>query len=72
MPHNLTVTIEDNLWKAMKKHREIRWSAVMKAAAEEKLKALEVLERIAGQHKMTEKELIEFSVAIGKKITGRK
>jgi len=72
MSHNLTVTIEDDLWKAMKKHPEMRWSAVMKTAAEEKLKALEVLERIAGNHKMTEKEIIDFSVALGKKITGRK
>ena len=72
MPHNLTVTIEEPLWKEMKKHSEIRWSKVMKAAAEEKLKALEILERIAGRHKMTEKEVIEFSVALGKKITGRK
>ena len=46
MTHNMTVTIEEPLWEKMKKHSEIRWSAVMKKAAQEKLKALEVLEKL--------------------------
>ncbi len=72
MPHNMTVTIEEPLWKEMKKHSEIRWSAVMKEAAVRKLKALAVLERLAGENKLSEEEIREFSVALGKKITGRK
>lgn len=68
MPHNLTVTIEDNLWEDMKKHNEIRWSAVMKDAAKKKLKALEILERLAGKSKLSEKEIEKFSIELGRKI----
>ncbi len=72
MPHNLTVTVEDDLWKEMKKHADIRWSAVMKEAAKEKLRALAMLERLAGKTKLSEKEIEEFAVSLGKRITSRK
>ncbi len=67
----MTVTIDDDLWSDMKKHEEIRWSAVMKEAAREKLKALVVLERLAGKTHLSEKEITDFSVMLGKKMTGR-
>ncbi len=72
MPHNMTVTIEDPLWERMKNHNEIRWSAVMKEAAKEKLKALEVLENLFKKPHLSEKEIEEFAVKLGKKITLRK
>ena len=64
----MTVTVEDDLWNEMKKHSEIRWSAVMKAAAEDKLKALTILDRLARRSRLSEKEIREFSVALGRKI----
>ena len=72
MSHNMTVTIEDALWKEMKKHSEIRWSQVMKEAAREKLRALVVLEKLMKKSKLSEKEIREFALELGKKITGRK
>ena len=72
MAHNLTVTVEDELWEDMKKHSEIRWSAVMKEAAKEKLKALKILERLVRKTKMGEAEIEEFSVRLGKKVTNRR
>lgn len=71
MPHNLTVTVEEPLWKEMKRHQEIRWSAVMKEAAREKLKALAVLERFSKNRHLGEKELEEFTLKLGKKVSGR-
>ncbi len=71
MPHNMTVTIEDPLWDEMKKHSEIRWSSVMKEAAMKKLKALELLESLAKNTHLTEKEIENFAVKLGKKITAR-
>jgi len=68
MPHNLTVTIEDPLWAEMKKHADVRWSAVMKEAAREKLKALAVLHRLEGRSKLTEQDIEEFSVRLGKRV----
>ena len=68
----MTVTVEDPLWEKMKKHHEIRWGAVMKEAAKEKLMALEVLEKLSKNKHLTEKEIKEFAVKLGKKITSRK
>ena len=72
MAHNMTVTVEDNLWGEMQQHPEIRWGTVMKEAAREKLKALFILQRLAAKSSFTEKEIEEISVRLGKKITGRK
>ena len=72
MAHNMTVTVEDLLWEKMKKHNEIRWSSVMKEAAKEKLKALEILEKLSKKNHFTEKEIEEFAVKLGKKVTSRK
>ncbi len=60
MPHNMTVTIDDAFWKEMKKHSEIRWSAVMKEAARRKLEALKALEQLARNSKLSEEEIEEF------------
>lgn len=72
MSHNLTVTIEDSLWTEMKKHHEIRWSAVMKDAAKEKLKAITILDKLAKKTTFSEKELEDFAVQLGKKVSGRR
>lgn len=71
MTHNMTVTVEDPLWEEMKKHSDIRWSVVMKEAAKEKLRALAMLERLAKKTHLTEKEMQDFAVKLGKKITSR-
>jgi len=72
MTHNMTVTIEDELWEEMKKHPDVRWSQVMKTAAKEKLRVLFILEKLAKKTKLTEKEIESFAVRLGKKITDRR
>jgi len=68
MPHNMTVTIEDPLWENMKEHHEIRWSAVMKESVKEKLKALQVLHHLTKSTKLSEEEINDFAVKLGKRI----
>jgi len=72
MPHNMTVTVEDDLWSEMKKHSEIRWSAVMKEAAKDKIKALIILERMVSKKKLSNKEIDEFAIKLGKRISNRR
>ena len=67
----MTVTVEDGLWEEMKKHGDIRWSFVMKEAAREKLNALNLLRKISDKSKLSEKEIEEFSVKLGRKINKR-
>ena len=71
MPHNLTVTVEDDLWNEMKKHSEIRWSAVMKEAAKEKLQALAILKKLVAKTSMSEKEIEKIALKLGKRVTDR-
>ena len=68
----MTVTIEDPLWADMRKHNEVRWSSVMKEAVRNKLKALEVLKRLESSSMLSEKDINEFAVKLGRKITNRK
>jgi hypothetical protein len=72
MAHNLTVTVEDPLWKEMKKYHDIRWSVVMKEAAREKLRALSVLDRLTKKTKISEEDMQEFAIKLGKKVSKRK
>ncbi len=67
----MTVTIDDPLWDHMNQYSEIRWSAVMRTAVEEKIKALDVLEKLMKKKKLSEKEITEFSLQLGKKVSGR-
>ena len=71
MVHNLTVAIDDDLWRQMKAHSEIRWSVVMKNAAKEKLEALSILEKITQKTILTEDEIQKFSIELGKKVNKR-
>lgn len=68
----MTVTIEDNLWKEMNEHKEIRWSVIMKDAVKDKLTALDVLNRLMTKAKLNEREIEEFSIVLGKKISKRR
>ncbi len=72
MPHNMTVTIDDELWKEMKQHPEIRWSTIMKEAAKEKLEALRTLERLASRSHLSEKEIEKISIELGRIIKRKK
>ncbi|MBI4143963.1 hypothetical protein HY486_01820 [Candidatus Woesearchaeota archaeon] len=72
MSHNMTVTVEEDLWKAMKTRPEIRWSVVMKEAAKNKLNALAILDKLSSKTKQSEEEIEAFAVKLGKKITCRK
>ncbi len=72
MVHNMTVTVEDNLWDEMQRYPEIRWGTVMKQATRQKLEALIILEQLSKKSHLSEEEIKSLSVKIGKKITGRK
>lgn len=61
---NMTLAIPDDLQKKMKRHSDIRWSAVARQAISEKIDMLERVERIAQKSKLT----LEDAKILGKKI----
>jgi len=72
MPHNMTVTIDDRLWREMKRHNDVRWSAVMRDAVKKRVDALETLERFSANSTLSEEEMTTIAIGLGKQITGRK
>ena len=67
----MTVTIEEPLWEEMRRHNEIRWSAVMKDAVRNKINALSVLDRLVERSKFSESEIEKFAIKLGKKVNGK-
>jgi len=51
---NITLAIPDDIYRKMKKHREVRWSEVVRKAILDYLKKIE-----EGGFEMTTKELLE-------------
>jgi predicted CopG family antitoxin len=51
---NITLSIPDDIYKKMKKHREVKWSEVVRRAILEYLKRIE-----EGGFEMTTKELLK-------------
>ncbi len=68
---NITLSIPDSLHKKLKKHREIRWSEVMRAMLEKRLEDFERMEEIAFKSKLTQKDVNEISEKIKKGIAKR-
>lgn len=57
MSHNMTVTVEDTLWKDMKKHSEIRWSEVVRKSISQKIEDLDIMDKLAMKSKLTQKDV---------------
>lgn len=54
---NLTLSISEEVRRLMKRHREIRWSEVVRRAIIEKVKKLAVIEKIASKSKLTMEDI---------------
>ncbi|HLC58449.1 MAG TPA: hypothetical protein VJI68_01165 [Candidatus Nanoarchaeia archaeon] len=61
---NMTLALPEDIHSKMKHFSEIKWTEVARKAIENKLKDLEVLEKIASKSKLTQKDMEE----LGKKI----
>jgi hypothetical protein len=61
---NMTLAVPDQLMAVMKKHKEIKWSAVAREALAEKANELELMDKILAKSKLTEKDARD----IGRKI----
>lgn len=61
---NMTLAIPEKLHHKMKQFSEIRWSEVARRAIEQRIKDLEVMNRIASKSKLTKKDVEEISKKI--------
>lgn len=67
----LSVSIPDELKDRMANFDEINWSAIARKAFEEKVKEIELLQRLAKKSKLTEKDAEEIAATINKGIAAR-
>ena len=61
---NITISVSEELYKTIKRHKQVRWSEVARHAMAEYAKKLAVLDRILQNSELTEEDAIK----IGRKI----
>lgn len=61
---NVTLAIPEELHTRMKKHSEIRWSEVIRKTISEKVDDLEMMDKLSGKSKLTNKDIKEISQKI--------
>ncbi len=61
---NMTLAVPDDLYRIMRKHREIKWSEIARQAIWDYARKLELMDSILSKSKLTEEDALE----IGKKI----
>lgn len=61
---SFTLSIPDKLKKRLARHREVRWSSVVRSVLEQQLDELEEAERIAWKSKLTEKDVEELAASV--------
>lgn len=76
---NVTLAVPEELHRIMKRHPEIKWSEVARQAMWEYARKLELLDKITGKSKLSEKEALEIGEVVksgmaeryGKPVEGR-
>ncbi len=53
---NMTLSIEEQMYKSMKKHTEVKWSDVARSAIKKKLAEIEFLDKILANSEFTESD----------------
>ncbi|WP_048146880.1 hypothetical protein [Pyrococcus abyssi] len=68
---NITISVPDELYEIMKKHKEIKWSEVARRAMWEYAKKLELLDKLLENSELTEEDVSELARKIKRGITER-
>jgi len=58
---NVTLAIPNDLHRKMKKHTEIRWSEVVRKSIADKIKMLDVMDKLARGSRLTKNDVGEIS-----------
>ena len=68
---NMTLAIPDELQKKMAKHKDIRWSSVARESFEQRVKELELMDKILMGSKLTEPDAEKIGQGIKAEIRKR-
>ena len=61
---NITLSVPDELLKKMRQFDEIKWSTIVRKIIEQKVKDLEMLEKITSKSRLTREDAGEISKQI--------
>ena len=53
---NITLTVSRAMYKEMKKHRELKWSAIARQAFQKRLEELKLMDKMLSKSKLTEED----------------
>ena len=65
---NMTLAIPEELIKLMRKHKQIKWSAVAREALWEEARKLELMDEILSKSKLKKEDVQELSKKINREI----
>ncbi|WP_297190930.1 hypothetical protein [Thermococcus sp.] len=68
---NMTISVPDDLYEIMKKHREIKWSEIARRAMWEYAKKLELLDSLLENSELTDEDVSELAKKIKNGIAER-
>ena len=68
---NMTLSIPKELHKKMKKHPDIKWSAVARQSFEDRLQTLEWMDEVLKNSKLTRKDAVEIGRKVKKGLAKR-
>jgi len=68
---NMTLAIPDELQERMSKHKEIRWSSIARETFEERLRELELMDKILKGSRLSEADAEEIGNGIKAEIRKR-
>lgn len=68
---NLTLTVPEELHRRMKRHPEVRWSEVVRRVIAEKIRDLELMDRLAAKSVLTPEEVAELDHVVNEGVLRR-
>lgn len=51
---NITLTVSEEMYREMKKHRELKWSDIARQAFRKKLQEIKLIDKMLSRSKLTE------------------
>ncbi len=65
---NVTIALPKELHKKMKEHDEVSWSAAIRNIIEQRLKDIELLDKISSRNNLTDKDIQELADKIDRNV----
>jgi predicted CopG family antitoxin len=53
---NMTLTVSKEMYREMKKHRELKWSDIARQAFEKKIAEIKMMDKLLSKSKLTEED----------------